>query len=197
MLVTVQLIICHWFFWKRIYLFWFSICWDPIYAWVSLQILLILLFFFFWIQVALTHGPESVKPQVTQADENGKFCFQVCLILFTLVFTFISKIFIQMTSVLHAVSSYGYANFHPGDFCDDDDDILPQSFCLYFFALFLLFFLLFGDWCLWISLHCFLILWYVWNDCTIILHFSVTLLFSMIFVNCSPVWTFSNLLLPY
>ncbi|CAO2826653.1 unnamed protein product [Amaranthus hypochondriacus] len=28
-------------------------------------------------KVALTHGPESVKPQVTQADENGKFCFQV------------------------------------------------------------------------------------------------------------------------
>lgn len=28
-------------------------------------------------KVALTHGPENVKPQVRQADQNGKFCFQV------------------------------------------------------------------------------------------------------------------------
>lgn len=28
-------------------------------------------------KVALTHGPENVKPQVRQADENGNFCFLV------------------------------------------------------------------------------------------------------------------------
>lgn len=28
-------------------------------------------------KVALTHGPENVKPQMKRADENGKFCFQV------------------------------------------------------------------------------------------------------------------------
>ncbi|KAJ4969122.1 hypothetical protein NE237_015823 [Protea cynaroides] len=28
-------------------------------------------------KVALTHGPENVKPQVKQTDENGKFCFEV------------------------------------------------------------------------------------------------------------------------
>ncbi|XP_021744068.1 nodal modulator 1-like [Chenopodium quinoa] len=28
-------------------------------------------------KVALTHGPENVKPQVRQADQNGNFCFQV------------------------------------------------------------------------------------------------------------------------
>ncbi|KAL2934972.1 Nodal modulator 3 [Bienertia sinuspersici] len=28
-------------------------------------------------KVALTHGPENVKPQVKQADANGNFCFQV------------------------------------------------------------------------------------------------------------------------
>lgn len=29
-------------------------------------------------QVALTHGPENVKPQVKQTDDNGNFCFEVC-----------------------------------------------------------------------------------------------------------------------
>ncbi|XP_012474989.1 uncharacterized protein LOC105791465 [Gossypium raimondii] len=28
-------------------------------------------------KVALTHGPENVKPQVKQTDESGKFCFEV------------------------------------------------------------------------------------------------------------------------
>ncbi|KAL9239761.1 hypothetical protein vseg_014053 [Gypsophila vaccaria] len=28
-------------------------------------------------KVALTHGPENVKPQMKQADKSGKFCFQV------------------------------------------------------------------------------------------------------------------------
>ncbi|KAL2485720.1 Carbohydrate-binding-like fold [Abeliophyllum distichum] len=28
-------------------------------------------------KVALTHGPENVKPQVKQTDKNGKFCFEV------------------------------------------------------------------------------------------------------------------------
>ncbi|CAK7333783.1 unnamed protein product [Dovyalis caffra] len=27
-------------------------------------------------QVALTHGPENVKPQVRQTDGNGNFCFE-------------------------------------------------------------------------------------------------------------------------
>lgn len=30
-------------------------------------------------QVALTHGPENVKPQVKQTDESGNFCFEVSL----------------------------------------------------------------------------------------------------------------------
>eukprot|EP00252_Welwitschia_mirabilis_P021628 TRINITY_DN5591_c0_g1_i2.p1 TRINITY_DN5591_c0_g1~~TRINITY_DN5591_c0_g1_i2.p1 ORF type:complete len:565 (+),score=94.86 TRINITY_DN5591_c0_g1_i2:113-1696(+) len=28
-------------------------------------------------QVALTHGPESVRPQTTKTDDSGRFCFQV------------------------------------------------------------------------------------------------------------------------
>ncbi|KAG9457834.1 hypothetical protein H6P81_002342 [Aristolochia fimbriata] len=28
-------------------------------------------------KVALTHGPENVKPQVKQTDQNGRFCFEV------------------------------------------------------------------------------------------------------------------------
>lgn len=32
----------------------------------------------FLFQVALTHGPENVKPQVKQTDETGNFCFEVC-----------------------------------------------------------------------------------------------------------------------
>ncbi|CAK7346619.1 unnamed protein product [Dovyalis caffra] len=27
-------------------------------------------------KVALTHGPENVKPQVRQTDGNGNFCFE-------------------------------------------------------------------------------------------------------------------------
>ncbi|XP_027924979.1 nodal modulator 1 [Vigna unguiculata] len=29
-------------------------------------------------KVALTHGPDNVKPQKKQTDENGNFCFEVC-----------------------------------------------------------------------------------------------------------------------
>lgn len=29
-------------------------------------------------QVALTHGPENVKPQVKLTDGSGNFCFEVC-----------------------------------------------------------------------------------------------------------------------
>lgn len=29
-------------------------------------------------QVALTHGPENVKPKVKQTDESGNICFEVC-----------------------------------------------------------------------------------------------------------------------
>lgn len=29
------------------------------------------------VKVALTHGPENVKPQVKQTDDNGNFCFEV------------------------------------------------------------------------------------------------------------------------
>ncbi|KAL1309311.1 hypothetical protein HN51_052009 [Arachis hypogaea] len=28
-------------------------------------------------KVALTHGPENVKPQKKQTDRNGRFCFEV------------------------------------------------------------------------------------------------------------------------
>lgn len=30
------------------------------------------------LQVALTRGPENVKPQVKQTDASGMFCFEVC-----------------------------------------------------------------------------------------------------------------------
>lgn len=35
-------------------------------------------FYIFINQVALTHGPENVRPQVKQTDDNGNFCFEVC-----------------------------------------------------------------------------------------------------------------------
>lgn len=28
-------------------------------------------------QIALTHGPDGVKPQTTRTDDSGSFCFEV------------------------------------------------------------------------------------------------------------------------
>lgn len=33
-------------------------------------------------QVALTHGPENVRPQVKMTDDNGRFCFEVCWLIY-------------------------------------------------------------------------------------------------------------------
>lgn len=49
---------------------------------ISVCGILRLLYIFFLLtnfckQVALTHGPENVKPQVKLTDVDGKFCFEV------------------------------------------------------------------------------------------------------------------------
>lgn len=35
--------------------------------------------------MALTHGPENVRPQVKQTDDNGNFCFEVCWFMYDLL----------------------------------------------------------------------------------------------------------------
>lgn len=51
----------------------FHICPSCLYVVIFLYVLIVHVY-----QVALTHGPENVKPQVKQTDDNGNFCFEVC-----------------------------------------------------------------------------------------------------------------------
>lgn len=51
------------------------------YEIVSMIFCLLTSYTFF--QVALTHGPQNVKPQMKQTDDKGYFCFEVLHIIFS------------------------------------------------------------------------------------------------------------------